>query len=388
MNVYRGDVGLNTIINTANLRGAQDEKPKTRCGYVPNDVVVTLVKSIAEAGAQGTGKTLHFAADLVTSGGIEVLFRILWDFALNHIGIASPRIFVYLRQRIQELQDYVKKVPDDIAYASEEFQIRVGEILVVIRETPRRTIQPWPKVGHETHEEGWIRGAIADLVTETAAVRKVWKPEGDMPILRTAGSQLCKAIGEGSTEKALFWVKWLIEEEVLIRKNKKGATLSRIERGPATLSSKQRTDVSFFILELYIEIYRELAAKQVVRMHEEFKALLELWRSPPKGLGATAKRQILALLTQILTEVPRWKVPAAEALIKDPVYISRAVKEVTKFFKEVLAYDPVRQPHLLQKLFKSKSAAEPKVKQKVKDASTDKMNAMDAALAEYFGGAL
>ena len=117
---------------------------------------------------------------------------------------------------------------------------------------------------------------------------------------------------------------------------------------------------------------------------------MNLWCSPPKGLGATAKKQVLALLTQILCEVPRWKVPAAPPLIADPIFISNAVKQVPKFFGEVLAYAPVKQPHLLLKYFKTRGAVDAGSAKKAKaaDAVSDKMSAMDAALAAYFGGAL
>jgi ABC-type dipeptide/oligopeptide/nickel transport system ATPase component len=135
----------------------------------------------------------------------------------------------------------MKTLPDETAYSTEEFQIRIGELILVLRDAPTRSIVPWPKVGPETHDETWIRSIKADMVTESAALRIVWKPEGDMGILRTAGSYLCKAINEGSVDKALFWIKWLLEEDAIVRKLQKGASLSTIERGPAGLSSRQRT---------------------------------------------------------------------------------------------------------------------------------------------------
>ena len=38
----------------------------------------------------------------------------------------------------------------------------------------------------------------------------------------------------------------------------------------------------------------------------------------------------------VITEVPRWKVPAAQPLIKDPTVMSRAVQQSVRFFQEVL----------------------------------------------------
>jgi len=354
-----------------------EQPPRTRCGYQPGDVVHSLQKVMSEAGTHSTGRALHFTADLVCSGGIANLYRVLWEYALLHIGLASPRVFLYLKQRIREIESVLKTLPDEEAYKSESFQIRIGELILVLRDAPTRAVGSWPKVGAETHDESWIRGAIIDPVTESAAIRKVWRPEGDYSILRTAGAQLSKAINDGSTEKALFWVKWLLEEDVITRKRQKGAALTNIERGPATLSKSQRTDVSYFIIHLYGEIYKELLAKQLVRMNEEFQSLLDIWKEPPKGIGAGAKRQVLVILTQILTEVPRWKVPAAPPLIRDPVYLANAVKQVPKFFQEVLAYE---SPKTALK-FKGRATPKPKVK-KTEGAATQ-MEAYERAMAAY-----
>jgi hypothetical protein len=74
--------------------------------------------------------------------------------------------------------------------------------------------------------------------------------------------------------------------------------------------------------------------------------------------------------------VPRWKVPAAPTLIKDPVAMSRAIREVPKFFREVLAYDPPK--HSVIKAFKAKEA------KKVKKVEPTQIDAFDRALEDYF----
>ena len=354
----------------------------SRCGYKPNEVVNHLQKALRDAGAHSTARCIHLAADLVCSGGLLSLFKLLWEYALINVGLGSPRVFLYLAQRMKEIEAIAKELPDEMAYSNEKFQIRIGEIILVLREAPTRSVVPWPKVSVETHDAGWIRGAVVDPVTESAALRLTWKPEGDFSLLRTAGGQISKAINEGSTERALFWVKWLLEEDAILRKSQKGAALSTIERGPATLNSKARTEASYFILHLYSEIYKELARKQLIRMHDEFRSLIELWNTPPKGLSGSAKKQVLTILTQILTEVPRWKVPAAPGLIKDPIQLSNAVKQVPVFFKEVLAYDSPKQVHKLEKAFKQKAATEKPAAKKV-DGPMTKEEAFDRAFELY-----
>ena len=347
---------------------ASADTPRTRCGYIPSELIKAFEKVLTESGTVATGKALHYATDLVCSGAFSILIPAIWNHAIIHVGLASPRIIVYLKKRIAEIEDMIRRLPDETLYSTEEFQIRLGELVLVLRDAPTRSVVPWPKVGTETHAEGWLK--MAASATESAAVRKVWRPEGDAAILRLAGSELCKAITDGSTEKALFWIKWLFEEEGRVKKEVKGAMLTTVDRG-----GKKASGCGGFIMNLYGEIYKELAGKELVRMHEEFQALMNTWRSPDPGLGS-AKKYILVLMTQILCEVPRWKVPAAPALIKDPVAMSRAIKEVPKFFREVLAYDPLRVSIL--KSFKTKAENAKKVE------TVQQMDAFDRALEAYF----
>jgi hypothetical protein len=89
----------------------------------------------------------------------------------------------------------------------------------------------------------------------------------------------------------------------------------------------------------------------------------------------------------MLTEVPRWKVPAASPLIKDPVYLSNAVKQVPKFFSEVLAYESPKKIAELAKALKSRNggAVVKRTKAKKEDDSTTRMEAYEKAMEAYLG---
>lgn len=377
------------IWNSFTTEDDTNQPCRTRCGYQPNEALRSLQKTLSESGSASTARAIHLAADIVCSGGLDALFRLLWEYALTHVGLASPRIFVYLSQRIKEVDGLVKTLPDEMAYSNETFQIRVGEMIIVLRDAPTQTILPWPKVGQETHTESWIRAVAIDPLTETAVLKRVWQSGADNNILRIAGGNLCKAVMDGSTERSLFWVKWLLDHEALVQKAHHGAALSTLERGPPTVGTRQRKHVSYYILQLFGEMYKEFAAKQMLRMNEEFGTLVGLWAMPPKGLGASARRQILTILAQILTEVPKWKVPAAPALIKDPLQLSNVVKTVPRFFQEVLAYDPPKKAAEVQKALKSKGAPKTKAKAIAPGAAGGPMTQMEAyekAMEAYLTG--
>jgi hypothetical protein len=235
-------------------------------------------------------------------------------------------------------------------------------------------------VGAETHNDGWIK-AVASA-PETTVLRKVWRPEGDSSILRTVGAELCKAITDGATEKGLFWIKWLFEEESRLKKEVKGASLSNYERGMP--GSKQKAGVGFFILALYAETYKEFASKGLARMHEEFQTLMDLWRGA-KDIQGAAKKQILTVLTQILCEVPRWKVPAAQPLIKDPTVMSRAVQQSVRFFQEILVKPRVNSimPKDVTGGASTKKSKALLVTGAKTDSSEDKMRLMDEMVMAF-----
>jgi len=359
---------------------AKEPELLSRCGYKPGESLKAYEAALLESGAVATGKALHFSADLLCSGAYDIWVAGLWDFAIDHVGIASPRLFVYLKKRIGELDALFKKYPDETLYNNDEFHTRIGEIIMVLREVPRRPKVTWPKVGPETHLDGWLRASVSDGNTETAVLRRVWKGEGDLMVLKLAGGELLRAVTSASLEKTLFWVKWLFEEEANLKKETKGATLSTVQRGPGG-----STDVGHYIATLFAETYKDLASRQLIRMNEEAQTLIELWRGGDSRVTPSSRKKILGIFAQMLCEVPRWKVPAAPALINDPVQVSRAVAQTGKFFREVLAHPAVQGNKALTKAFKNRGAlpSVPKKKKVGEEALKEKMDAYDEMIMNF-----
>jgi hypothetical protein len=360
-----------------------EEQILSRSGYKPNESLKALEIALSESGSVALGKTFHFSADLICSGGFAIWCRIMWDYTIQHVGIGSPRLFVYLQKRLGELDELVNKYPDEQLYNSIEFQNRIGEMLVVLKQAPRHPKLVWPKVGIETHREGWLRNVA--VATETNVVRRVWKADGDNALLRVAGSEISKAVVEGATDRMLFWIRWLLEEENILKKEFRHATLSTIDRGIAGGKGKSGQEVGQFIVALFQEIYNEFASKQIIRMHEEFSCLVRLYKGYDMKLNNSQKKQIIAVLGQILCEVPRWKVPAAPPLVKDPLVVSRAVAQTGKFFREVLGNPAVQNNKAVLKSFTNKGQVDKKKKTK-EMVHNEQFAAVEKAMENYFGG--
>ena len=131
--------------------------------------------------------------------------------------------------------------------------------------------------------------------------------------------------------------------------------------------------------------YKEFAGKQMIRMTEEFQVLSDLYRGGDKRIGTKGRKEILALMAQILCEVPRWKVPAAPTLIKDPAALSRAIQQSPNFFREVLANPKVVMPGNKSIFTSGRQSVKQKEKAKQGITMETKFDAFDAAMEAYLG---
>jgi hypothetical protein len=304
----------------------------SRQGYQLKDLARSFIQTIGESGPVASGKLIHYTADMITSGGFPLWQRLCWDYAYDHIGVASPRIFHYLQRKMKEINDKLLKLSLDSFCKTVEIQQQLTEIAMILQLCPKKSKPKFPSVPPNTHDnEDWLRDSLR--TTDRTAVRKVWQRNTDLEPMLHAGNEMVFAITEGATERALFWVKWLLEEDALMRKNHQSG-LSTAERGPSHLKTHQRTSVAYYLLSVLAEVYKEFAEKGMVRMHEEFQALINIFRE-----SDTQKRKMdtYGVMVQILTDVPKWKVPAAPSLVLDPIGLERIVSQSHAFFREVLA---------------------------------------------------
>jgi hypothetical protein len=314
----------------------KDEKPvvKTRFGYEARDCVRSLQEVLAQSGPSATAKALHLSADLICSGGFEIWIRLLWSFVFQHVHLSSLRIFIYLQERTKNLESHVKELDIEQVYRNIEFQQLAAESVMVVQTLPRQSKIIWPKVPEETHDPSWI--STVSGVKESEAVRKVWDPQHDQPIMKFVGNQILNACEEVNIEKALFWLKWILEEDKRLRASTNGYSMTTSRRSGNGSTKLNKLEIGYFLIGILAEAYKDLAKRQLVRMHEEFQCLLDLWRGKQDRLSSRQKQECLALMILVISEVPRWKVPAAQPLIKDPVLMSRAVQQSVKFFTEIL----------------------------------------------------
>jgi hypothetical protein len=380
MDVFRAPIHTEHIV----MGQEPDKRPKTRSGYLVPEAYSCYEKALGEVGTSASGRALHFAADIVCSGGIDIWIRGAYSYAVQRIGLANPRIFVYLKQRISELDKRAATLPQEQFYSHPEVQNNIAECVLVLQLCPKRAKLVWPKIDVNTKRPGWLRGVAG--APETRITRTIWTSDADTPPLYLVSNELCKAIQEGSQERALFWIRWVMEEDARIRKETKGHGLSTKERGGATSSGKAKSDAGHFVASVLYELYKELSTKNLIRMNEEFSELYRLWRGSEVRMATNLRRDCLGLMAIICCEVPRWKVPAAPSLVADPIRLSRAVAQCGSFFNEVLANPMAAEKQIkasMTKAAKQRTTAALSEKEVKELSMEEKFSEYDAAMEAY-----
>ena len=246
------------------------EEPISRKGYALKDLARNFIQALGETGPESSGKLLHYTADFIGSSGFDLWQRLCWDYAFDHIGIASPRIFSYLRQKMVILSEMATRLPAITFMASVEVQRATVEIVLILQMCPKKAKVKWPTVPQDTHknEEWLLRTAQSP---ERSVVRKVWNHSVDLPPLFYSTNEVIQAITDGALEKALFWTRWIIEEDMALRKTF-GAGLSSMERGPPGLNSKQRSHPGYFLCAVLAETYKEFVENkpEILRMNFQY----------------------------------------------------------------------------------------------------------------------
>ena len=116
------------ILQTERTYGEkEDTRPRTRCGYLVPEAYHCYEQSLGETGAIASGKLLHYTADLICSGGLDLWIRGAYSYCIQHIGLANPRIFVYLRQRISDVDKKAEVLPQESFYSHPDVQSAIAE---------------------------------------------------------------------------------------------------------------------------------------------------------------------------------------------------------------------------------------------------------------------
>jgi hypothetical protein len=289
-------------------------KQQTLCGYELADVRRALRDAIDRREQRTACRwTAEFVA---TPGAVGSLWAACWLAWAAAAGGPSPTLPILLRQSWGKVAEMAHGYGGDWTAFRNDPQVRAEatEIVTRLLGLPRQTPVVWPTKELVLYDVSMLQTAPVPAAADGPAVMRVWQRGDDALEFRLMAGRWIDALERGDLRVALSAVAWTMMPTTL--KEHKCA-----ERGPATLTAKQRACPIWFWLEIGRALLLSKSAEHPPihrgwpTMHT---AIAEAFRLHYKRWTAADRmRMLLAWILQIratcLPHLPSlWEAPALQ----------------------------------------------------------------------------
>lgn len=284
-------------------------KQQTLCGYELADVRRALRDAIDRREQRAACRwTAEFVA---TPGAVGSLWAACWLAWAAAAGGPSPTLPILLRQSWTNVAEMAHSYGGDWTSFRNDPRVRAEatEIVTRLLGLPRQTPVVWPTKELVLYDVSMLQSAPVPAAADGPVVMRIWQRGEDALEFRLMAGRWIDALERGDLRVALSAVAWTLMPTTL--KDHKCA-----ERGPATLTAKQRSCPIWF----WLEIGRALLLSKGVTLHRGWPtmhtAISEAFRLHYKRWTAADRmRMLLAWILQIrATCLPQletlWEAPA------------------------------------------------------------------------------
>jgi hypothetical protein len=231
-------------------------KVETLCGYELADVRRTLRDAIDKRDYRAAHR---WTAELVaTPGAVGSLWSSYWLAwaAAQGAGSPSPTIPILLRQSWTTITELVQSHSAELNGKPEFWKtfrndpaVRAlaAEMTVRLLAQARQTPVVWPSKEIILYDVSMMRDAPVPAAVDSPVVREVWQRGDESMELRMMAGRWIDALQKGDIRAALSAVAWTL---LPTAQQSLQTPLKVVERGPATLTAKQRASPIWFWLAM------------------------------------------------------------------------------------------------------------------------------------------
>ena len=297
-------------------RKLKDFKDQTFGGYNIAQASAALDKAIIEDKIE---PALHWCLQLFLSGIIGSLWAKLISFATKNINIYNPKLpeFIYNKnQQWQTILDNSKYTKDNVLLLRNHPTIRLllAEMIAVLVLSKKRKMNQLTKI---KKEEFIIDNFKSKLEAKDNRLVDSIIADGDPSEIRIAINEMAHHIYHKHTNKALYWLNWIVEwEKVNSKKYGKYECASRTTTG---VDSKYCKDVVWLIWEVIQKIRRLNCAEASIGNQIQSLYQLYICKFTPASRGKRQSYIMWAMLN--LTEVVDYAIP----LIDRPTILYQSI---------------------------------------------------------------
>jgi len=285
-------------------------KKRTFGGYSKSDVSTALIKAIKEEQLE---KACHWALQILLSGSIHSLWDRLLIWTCKNINIANPRLPAFICNRyITQMNVSLSK-----AYHGENALLLrniqscrnyLTEIVCIIILSRRNKIKTLPKIKTEDFNVNIFKAKLK--APDTSLIDRVIRPNDPSEITIVA-NEFASYIhtNRTNTEKALYWLSWMLEWE----------KLNKQRYGKFECGYRSRADINANLHRDLVWLIWELMLKEINFRNDNnlFNQINHLWKMYLHNLTIGNKGRKLNLIiwtVYLLTTPIDWKIPICDRM--------------------------------------------------------------------------
>ena len=310
-----------TLIN--DIRLIKDFKKISFSGYEKGLVIKKLTSSILSSQLE---ESCNWSAELVCAGHFKDLWEIIIMYMSKYIHIGSPKLPIYIAMRIDNFKKIVKN-----GYQDNELDLRnnknirhlFGEIIIVLCYSLKKHSINLIKIDKES--DFLLNNMKCKFKAPNIKFLDNIFKEGDPQELFIGLNELAYHLKEKNSYNCSYWVEWIIEFDLLCKKNKKPCDCER--RGWVQVDSQFQKDSIWIVWQI---IKREAENKSEI-IKKTIKSLLDIY-SLRFTTGIKKRRKyIIYNAINILCENINEKV----SVISDTKKLNSILEKVDLIYKEV-----------------------------------------------------
>jgi len=284
------------------LRTNADFTKLTFSGYKKSDVIKELIKSYKDCKYEAA---CYWSAELICSGFFAELWETIILYSTKYVHIGSPKLCIYLKQCIDKFKHIANQHLSDEIHLRNNKDIRImfAEICTVCILSSRK---------HAFSENFKITNADFDMATigtklqapHVEYIKNIFR-EGDAKETYIALNELYYHLTDTKNSiQACYWIDWLIEFDVTMRKQKKKNLCERRDFIP--VNNDDKINIIWMIWDIFFDIGRkhknEIRGKMIDALLHIF--CLKFSKGMPKK-----RKFILYYIVSLFTENVKYTVP-------------------------------------------------------------------------------
>lgn len=305
------------------IRLSSDFSKYTFSNYKKVDVIKELIKSIRNVNHENA---CYWSVELICGGQLIDLWDTIIGYMSKYIHIGNPKLPIYIDKCIDIFKEIVKNNSqiDEIKLRNNDNMRKLfAEIVITLCESNKK------HAFSETTKVTMLDFDISNIGNKLKAphikyIKNIFK-EGDTKEIYIALNELYYNISDSKDSVlACYWIEWILEFDVMMRKNKKKNLCERRQYIPVTNLDDQ-VSIIWIIWDIFLDISKNVMTKRIINSLLNIFCLKYSKGTPKK------RKYIFYFIISLLCDNINYAIP----LIKNQIKLNKVKENIHLIYKEI-----------------------------------------------------